>query len=73
MTDTMYATISTTDLIDNWISYGLVSGLVVYLDIPHQVQAIDAPRKGDVIVTTDKDVFTIPRGNKSTKMWKILA
>ena len=71
MTNTAYALISTLDLLSDWVSWGADSGLVVYLDYPHQVISMTQDKR-NLTVVTDQDVFTIPRGDKTTKMWKVL-
>lgn len=68
MTDTAYDTISTTDLMARW---DVTDSLVVYMDRPHQIRAINQDGN-NVAVVTNLDTFLIPRSDKHIKMWTVL-
>lgn len=69
---TNYDFISTTDLLNRYNGLAWDDTLVVYLDVPHQIDTITQDKR-DVIVSTDRDTFVIPRGDKPILMWRVLA
>lgn len=75
MTNTAYTSISTLTLMNMWTSWGQNFGSITVYGGPHRVQQVTdiTQTHRDVIITTDKDQYLIPRGDKSIKMWMILA
>jgi hypothetical protein len=67
--DTVYTMINTVTLMGMWNN---TDSLIIYIDVPHQVKSITQDRRL-VTVTTDLDVFTIMRSDKTTPIWRVLA